>query len=286
MRHGKRGGVFVQTDRKLDRLKEILAGMESALIAYSGGADSTLLLKVARDVLGERVVAATALSPTYPQVEMEHAKRTAALIGARHVTVATGELSDPAFAGNPLDRCYWCKRELFSELGRLAERSDLDYVLDGSNRDDVDDFRPGMKAAKEFGVRSPLREAGLGKEEIRRLSKKLGLQTWNKPALACLASRFPYGTAITEERLRVVDEAEGYLRSLGVTQVRVRHHDDVARIEVPEAEIGKIVRKKFMRKIVDRLKRLGYRHVTVDLAGYRTGSMNPVEEGSASRGRK
>jgi len=261
---------------KLNHLKDILAEMQSALIAYSGGADSTFLLKVAHDVMGERVVAATALSSTYPHAELEYAKRMAGDLGVRHVTIVTDELSNPMFAGNPTNRCYWCKKELFSKLAGIAEKHNLDYVLDGSNHDDTVDYRPGMRAAMEHGVRSPLREAGFGKEEILHLSKKLGLRTWNKPALACLASRLPYGTAITEDRLRRIDEAEEYVRSLGITQVRVRHHGDIARIEVPIAEMDKVVRKKQMPRLVHKLKGLGYRYVTIDLEGYRTGSMNPV----------
>ncbi len=249
--------------------------MKSILVAYSGGADSTFLLKVAHDVLGENVVAATALSPTYPHVEMENAKEMAKALGVRHVTITTDELSNPAFTGNPVDRCYWCKKELFSKLAVVAKKHKLDHVLDGSNRDDTNDFRPGRKAAREFGVRSPLREAGLGKEEIRRLSKKMGLRTWDKPALACLASRLPYGTKIAGKCLRVIDEAEAFLRSLGVTQVRVRHHGDIARIEVPAGEIGRVMQKKSRLRIIRKLKDLGYRYVTVDMEGYRTGSMNP-----------
>jgi len=268
--------------RKLNHLKEILAEMESALIAYSGGVDSTFLLKVAHDVLGDKVVAATALSPAYPFTEMENAKEMAEILGVRHVTIATDELSNPIFASNPLDRCYWCKKELFSELAVRAGKYHLNYILDGSNNDDTNDFRPGMKAAKECGVRSPLQEAGLGKEEIRLLSRKMRLKTWNKPALACLASRFPYGMAITEERLRMVDEAEEYLRSLGITQVRVRHHGSIARIEVPVAEMGKVIQKKLRPKVIYKLNGLGYRYVTIDIEGYRTGSMNPIEQGSAS----
>jgi len=264
-------------DRNLNHLKEILTEIQSALIAYSGGVDSTFLLKVAHDVLGDRVVAATALSPTYPYTEMKDAKEVAEVLGVRHVTVKTDELSNPIFARNPPDRCYWCKKELFSELATLAEKLNLKHILDGSNRDDTNDFRPGMKAARESGVRSPLREAGLGKEEIRRLSRRLGLKTWNKPALACLASRFPYGMKITEERLRIIDVAEEFLRSLGVTQVRVRHHDDIARIEIVRDEMHKVMQRKFRDKVIHKLRGLGYRYVTIDMEGYRTGSMNPVE---------
>ena len=251
--------------------------MESALIAYSGGVDSTFLLKVAHDVLGDKAVAAIALSPTYPSTEMEKAKEMAEVLGVRHVTIITDELSNPIFASNPPERCYWCKKELFSELAVVAKKCNLNHILDGSNRDDTNDFRPGMKAAREFGVRSPLQEAGLGKEEIRLLSRQMGLKTWNKPSLACLASRFPYGTKIIEERLRVVDAAEEFLRSLGITQVRVRHHGSIARIEVAREEMDKVMQEKIRHKVINKLRVLGYRYVTIDLEGYRTGSMNPVE---------
>ena len=256
--------------------------MESALIAYSGGVDSTFLLKVAHDVLGDKAVAAIALSPTYPSTEMEKAKEMAEVLGVRHVTIITDELSNPIFASNPPERCYWCKKELFSELAVVAKKCNLNHILDGSNRDDTNDFRPGMKAAREFGVRSPLQEAGLGKEEIRLLSRQMGLKTWNKPSLACLASRFPYGTKIIEERLRVVDAAEEFLRSLGITQVRVRHHGSIARIEVAREEMDKVMQEKIRHKVINKLRVLGYRYVTIDLEGYRTGSMNPVEPRSAS----
>lgn len=262
---------------KLRNLQKTLSGMRSVLVAYSGGVDSTFLLKVAHDVLGKKVVAVTALSPTYPRTEMGVAKEMAEALGVRHAAVVTDELSNPIFTGNPVDRCYWCKKELFSKLTVLAEELGLKHVLDGSNRDDTNDFRPGMRAAKEFGVRSPLMEAGLGKEEIRRLSKEMGIKTWDKPALACLASRFPHGTEITVERMSLIDEAEGFLRGLGITQVRVRHHGDIARIEVRVDEMGRLTRKGARRKMIRKLRGLGYRYVTVDVEGYRTGSMNPID---------
>lgn len=269
-------------NRKLQRLKEIVAEIESALIAYSGGLDSTFLLKVAHDVLADKVMAVTASSLTYPSAEMEWAKKMAERLRVRHLIITTDELSNPDFINNPLDRCYWCKKELFSRLAVLAEQYNLSRILDGSNYDDLRDYRPGMKAAGEFGVRSPLREACLGKAEIRKLSRELGLATWDKPALACLASRFPYGMTITKERLKMVNEAEEFLRALGIKQVRVRHHDTIARIEVPAEEISKVTQKKLRDKIVHKLKGLGYRYVTVDVEGYRTGSMNPVKKDSFS----
>ncbi len=262
-------------NKKLLQLKKILAEMESVLIAYSGGVDSTFLLKVAKDVLDDgKVVAVTATSSTYPACEIKDAKIVANRLRVKHLVIKTDELSNKKFAENPADRCYWCKRELFSKLIALAKEYKLNYVLDGSNYDDTRDFRPGMKAARELGVRSPLEEAGFTKNEIRSLSKKLGLSTWNKPSLACLASRFPYGMRITKENLAKVDKAETFLRKFGVTQVRVRNHDQIARIEVLKDEISKLLKEDVRDKIVTKFKDLGYTYVTVDLEGYRTGSMN------------
>lgn len=262
--------------KKLQQLKKVLTKMKSALIAYSGGVDSTFLLKVAHDALGDKVLAVTAKSLTYPTVEIEKAKEIAAGMGVKHLIVTTDELSNSKFTSNPLDRCYWCKKELFTKLGKVAKKYKLNYILDGSNHDDIKDFRPGMKAAREFGIRSPLKEAGLRKTEIRSLSKKLGLPTWNKPQLACLASRFPYGTNITKENLTVVNKAEEFLRKNGIKQVRVRHHNNIARIEVSRDELGKLMQKKFSNRIANKFKCLGYKYITVDLEGYRTGSMNPA----------
>jgi len=261
---------------KLQKLKEILAGMESVLIAYSGGVDSTFLLKVARDVLGDKVLAVTASSLTYPADEIKNAKKMAQSLGIGHLTIRTGELSNSRFTRNSLRRCYWCKRELFSKLVSLAKKYKLNYVLDGSNYDDQKDFRPGMQAALEFGIRSPLKEAGFTKDEIREHSKKLGLATWNKPSFACLASRFPYGMRITEERLKKVDKAERFLRNFGITQVRVRHYNYIARIEVLRDQMPKLFQEAVRDKIVNKFKKLGYTYVTVDLQGYRSGSMTEM----------
>ncbi len=267
---------------RLQRLKETLAEMESVLVAYSGGVDSTFLLKVAKDVLGDKVVAVTAASLTYPSNEMEEARKIAEGLSVKHLTIETDELSNPKFVSNPEDRCYWCKTELFSKLITLAKEHKLNYVLDGSNYDDTKDFRPGMKAAVELGVRSPLKEVGLSKEEIRNLSKKLGLSTWDKPSFACLASRFPFGLKITEENLTKVDKAERFLRDSGITQVRVRHHDKIARIEVLKEDIPKLLEEKLGDQVLSYFKKLGYSYVTVDLEGYRTGSMNPVNKTSSN----
>jgi len=262
--------------RKLKKLKEILTKMESVLVAFSGGVDSAFVLKVAKDVLGDKVLAITATSPVYPSEEIEQAKTLAQDLGVKHKIIESQELSNPKFFNNPKDRCYWCKRELFAELLNIARENNLKYVLDGTNFDDLDDFRPGMKAAGEFGIRSPLKEAMLTKEDIRSLSKRLGLPTWDKPSFACLASRFPYGMKITRGNLIKVNSAERFLKRFGITQVRVRHHDKIARIEVVEEDIPKLLEEKLRRQVISCLKKLGYSYVAVDLEGYRTGSMNEV----------
>jgi len=263
-------------EKKLRDLAAIIEETGSLLVAYSGGVDSTLLLKVAKDVLGDRVIAATAKSPTYPQREYEQAKAMAGKLGVKHLTVTTEELAHPEFVQNPPNRCYHCKQELFRQLRQLAQQEGLSWVADGTNCDDLSDFRPGIKAALEMEIRSPLKEAGLTKQEIRSLSKRLGLPTWNKPSLACLASRFPYGHRITLSGLQMVAEAEEYLHSLGFEQVRVRHHNSLARIEVPVKELRRFYQVERRHQVVERLKLIGYTYVTLDLQGYRMGSMNEV----------
>ena len=262
-------------NKKLHHLKKLIGEMESVLIAYSGGVDSAFLVRVAKDILDDdKVIAVTATSLIYPAYEIKETKTIAKKLMVKHLVIKTDVLSNKKFAGNPVNRCYWCKRELFSKLIALAKEYKLNYVLDGSNYDDTKDFRPGMKAARELGVRSPLEEAELGKDEIRSLSERLGLPTWNKPSLACLASRFPYGMKITKENLAKVDKAETFLRKFGVTQVRVRHHGQIARIEVYKNEIPRLLKEDVRDKIITKFKELGYNYVTVDLEGYRTGSMN------------
>lgn len=258
---------------KYQHLREIISEMGGCLIGFSGGVDSTFLFAVAVDVLDGRVLAVTATSATYPERELREARELAALIGGRHRVVVSEELDIPEFQDNPRDRCYYCKKELFGKLRDIAGREGLPCLLDGTNLDDQNDHRPGRRAAAELGVRSPLEEAGLTKDDIRRLSKALKLPTWNKPAFACLSSRFPYGTAITAERVRQVGRAEDGLFALGFRTLRVRYHGDVARLELGEDEYAAatgILRDEVIRCV----KKAGFAYVAVDLQGYRTGSMN------------
>ncbi|MBA7495425.1 Pyridinium-3,5-bisthiocarboxylic acid mononucleotide synthase [subsurface metagenome] len=265
-------------EEKLASLKKILSNMGSVLIAFSGGVDSTFLLKVAHDVLGKKIVAATASSETYPASELEAAKKIARKLGVKHLIIQTEELTKQDFAKNSPQRCYFCKRELFSRLNKIARGQGLNYVADASNYDDLADFRPGRQAGQELGIKSPLKEARLTKAEIRSFSHKMNLPTWNKPSLACLASRIPYGTRITREKLKRIDEGERFLKGLGIRQLRIRDHDGIARIEVPQEEMNLFWQGNMVRLIIDKLKRLGYTYVTLDLEGYRPGSMNEVLE--------
>jgi uncharacterized protein len=259
---------------KYQLLKDIIRKKESAAIAFSGGVDSTFLLKVAKEILGDKLIAVTATSSTYPKRELNEAIKYAEDIKVKHIIISSEELDIEGFAMNPKNRCYYCKKELFTKINKIALENTMNFVLDGSNIDDAGDYRPGMQAAKELNVISPLKEAGLTKSDIRELSKKLGLPTWNKPSFACLSSRFPYGNQITISKLTMVDKAEQFLLDMGITQVRVRHHGDIARIEVGPSEREKFFDVEVMNRIGSELKKIGFTYVTLDMLGYRTGSMN------------
>jgi len=248
--------------------------MQSVAVAYSGGVDSAFLLKVAHDVLDENAIALTARSYIHPEREFRQAVEFAQKIGAKQVVIDSEELEIEGFSDNPVNRCYLCKKALFSKISEWARQNSIRHVADGSNTDDLGDYRPGTQATKELGVVSPLQEAGLNKDEIRILSKELGLPTWDKPAFACLASRFPYGQKITREKLQQVDQGEQFLLDLGFRQIRVRHHGDVARLEVSADERGKFFDTALMDKVYQQFARFGFTYVSLDLKGYRTGSMN------------
>jgi len=259
---------------KMENLKDKLRRMGRVVIAFSGGVDSTFLVKVAYEVLGKNVIAVTAASSTYPKTELEEAKRLARLIGVRHIIVNSEETEVENFKRNPPNRCYYCKKELFSRLKEIAKKEKINYVLDGTNYDDLTDFRPGMKALRELNIISPLKDVKLTKEDIRNLSKLMNLDTWDKPACACLASRFPYGIRITKERLDRVEKAEAVIRNLGIRQLRVRYHNEIARIEVNKKDMQLLL--EHSDSIVKKFKELGFIYVTLDMEGYRTGSLNEV----------
>ena len=265
-----------QWERKAEKLRSLVSALGSAAVAFSGGADSTLVAKIARDELGARVIAVTIESPLYPRSELDAAKNVARRIGIRHLVVRTDPLTSKAFSSNPADRCYLCKLEDLKQVRKIADERGLKEVVDGSNADDRTDYRPGMKAKEKLGVRSPLAEVGIRKEDVREISKALRLPTASKRASPCLASRIPYGEIITKEKLRMIEQAEDYLRSKGFDDVRVRAHGTVARIEVSPDQISKLASGTTRSAIARKLHSIGFSYVSLDLEGYRMGSMNEV----------
>lgn len=261
---------------KIDQVKTILAEMDRALIAYSGGIDSTLIAKIAFDVLGDNAIAITADSPSLLPEDLEEAKMQAKIIGISHRIIQTHELDDPNYSSNPVNRCYFCKSELYDQLKPVAVEMGFPYVVDGVNADDLQDYRPGIQAAKERGTRSPLAEAGLSKLDIRVATQELGLPWWDKPAQPCLSSRFPYGEEITVEKLRRVGQAERYVRKLGYRTLRVRSHGETARIELPSSEIQQFISQVDLPSLIEAFKSFGFIFISLDLEGFQSGKLNQV----------
>jgi len=264
----------MKNHEKLSRLREILNEMEEVTVAYSGGVDSAFLLKVASDTLKEKCLGVLAVSPSFPSREYDRAIETAKSMGALVQVIYTHELEDDNFVKNPVNRCYFCKSELFDSISKIVEEERFRNFVDGSNVDDLGDHRPGMKALKERNVRSPLQEAGLTKNEIREFSKEMGLPTWDKDALACLSSRFPYGERISRQKLKMVDEAENYLTDLGFRYIRARHKDDTVKIEVAPDQVSRLMETDTKTKVENYMMSIGYKEVSIDTEGYRQGKLN------------
>lgn len=269
---------------KLDRLREVLSDLGSLAVGFSGGVDSSFLLSVAKEELGDRVIAVTAADASVPERELEEAKAFCHERGIRHIICRVDPLKEEGYRKNGPDRCYFCKHGIFTEIKRIAKENGIEYAAEGSNMDDLGDYRPGLKAVEELSVKSPLREAGLYKADIRSLSKAMGLPTWSKPAYACLASRFVYGEEITEKKLQMIDRAEQFLIGLGFLEERVRLHGDIARIEVSPADIPRLASEDVRSAVYEEFKKLGFLFVTLDMKGYRTGSMNATIQSQAMSG--
>lgn len=269
------GDYSLNTNQKYEKLKQILKDMGSVLVALSGGVDSAFLLRVARDVLGDKCIAATAVSNIYPTWELREAGEIAGELGVEYIRIECNPLEEvKGFAQNPVDRCYICKKAIFSKLIDYSKKMGVQYVLDGTNADDMGDYRPGLKAVKELGIKSPLLMAEITKSEIRQLSKELGLNTFDKPSFACLATRIPYGEEINITKLDMIDKAEEYIMSMGIRNVRVRCHGNMARLEVEKKDFNKFLEGTFKENIENKLKEIGFKFVSLDLSGYKTGSMN------------